>query len=211
MRTTPAPPVPAPSDTHPPPQNHKPRCNNNSLLESVLKAHEHVFAGHYPALVDGISLYELDQRLERWVRFHNPLLMAVTIQALELQHSIARARTALLHIRLEARPYSEHRDAPARYFRVRDAAVVSVAYALGREAPWPESVRQLLAMADEGERGGRGTVAGALVECPPLAVQTVPFGSLSARVLRGEPTVEAWKELLIDHVEEGARLRVVRK
>ena len=53
-------PAPASSDTHPPLQNHKPRCNNNSLLESVLKAHEHVFAGHHPALVDGISLYELD-------------------------------------------------------------------------------------------------------------------------------------------------------
>ena len=162
-------------------------------------------------LVDGISLYELDQRLEKWVRFHTSTLMVATIQALGLVHDVSRARTGVLYVRLEARGAAEHDGAPGKFFRVVDAHVVSIAEAQRRPAPWPESVAQVQVLADSGERLGQGTTAAAMLECPPLAVQTVPFGSLSKASMRGEEILADWKRLFMEHVERGMKPRVVRR
>ncbi len=193
-------------------QNHKTICQNNGLLASRLKEHESTLSGLMDrmVLVDGISMYELDQRLEKWVRFHNSTLMAATIQALRLPAALARARTHLLYVALKPRGAAEHAGQPGKFFRVRDAHVVTVEDALRRPAPWPESVAQLRGMADEMERGGHGTVASATIECPPLAVQTVPFGSMTERALKKEMLHDAWKSFFVDHIEQGVRPKLVR-
>ena len=100
-------------------------CQNNMMLESVLKEHEGTLEGMLDrlTLVDGVSVSELDQRLEKWVRFHNSTLMAATIQALRLPADLGRARTHLLYVALEQRGADEHAGQPGKFFRVRDAYV----------------------------------------------------------------------------------------
>ncbi|KAM5544088.1 hypothetical protein V8D89_002274 [Ganoderma adspersum] len=193
-------------------KKHKTICQNNGLLESRLKEHESTLSGLMDrmVLVDGISMYELDQRLEKWVRFHNSTLMAATIQALRLPADLGRARTHLLYVALAPRGTEEHAGQPGKFFRVRDAYVVPVDEALHKPAPWPESIAQLHGMADEMERGGHGTVAAAMIECPPLAVQTVPFGSMTERALKKEMLHDTWKSFFMNHIEQGVRPKLVR-
>ncbi|KAI9001477.1 hypothetical protein BD414DRAFT_432080 [Trametes punicea] len=190
-------------------KNHKAACKNNNLLESRLREHENTPIGMLDRLflVDGISLHELDQRLEKWVRFHSPTLMGATVHALRLPDDVQRSRTHLLYVRLEPRRQAEHQGAAGKFFRVCDAEVVPWDDALHRPAPWPESLMQLRLMQDEAERMNRGGVAATMVECPPLAVQTVPFGSM--KNLRETPR-DDWKPFLIAHVEEGKKPRIVR-
>ncbi|KAI0729079.1 hypothetical protein C8Q72DRAFT_831258 [Fomitopsis betulina] len=181
---------------------HKRGCQFNKDLASALKEHEQSPLGVLERLVlpDGISRYELDQRLEKWVRWHHPTLMAATIDALRLPEDLLRARTQVLHILLEAR--TDHRDATAKFFRVIDAHVVDIADAMQFHAPWPESLVALRDMQNDSEQMRRGAIAACMVECKQLAVQTVPFGSI--KNLR-PPVNPRWKEGLIQYVEEGKK------
>ena len=154
-------------------------------------------------LVDGVSMYELDQRLEKWVRFHNSTLMAGTIQALRLPEDVSRAHTHVLYILLEPRPYSEHNGEVGKFFRAVETEVVSIQDGMRKKAPWPGSLMQLSHIADDMERSGNGTVAAAIIECPPLQVQTVPFQSVSQSALRGEIVRDTWKSFFIQHIEQG--------
>ena len=186
-----------------PPQKHKRGCQLNADLADALKEHEQSPFGLLERLVlpDGLSRYELDQRLEKWVRWHHPTLMAATLSALRLPDDLARARTHVLHITLDAR--TDHGGAAAKFFRVLDARVVAVADAMRFDAPWPESLVALRDMQDDSEHMRRGAIAACMVECRQLAVQTVPFGSI--KNLR-EPVDPLWKEGLIRYVEEGKKL-----
>ncbi|KAI1792123.1 hypothetical protein LXA43DRAFT_1093940 [Ganoderma leucocontextum] len=148
-------------------KSHKTICQNNGLLESRLKEHESTLSGLIDrmVLVDGISMYELDQCLEKWVCFHNStLIMAATIQALRLPADLSRARTHVLYVALEPRGTAEHDGQAGKFFRVQDAYVVAVDDALQKPALWPESIAQLVRMADEMERGGHGTVTATMIE-----------------------------------------------
>ncbi|KAH9902382.1 hypothetical protein C8Q73DRAFT_785073 [Cubamyces lactineus] len=189
-------------------KNHRSACKNNGLLESRLKQHENTPQGMLDRLflVDGISMHELDQRLEKWVRFHNPTLMTATVHALRLPESVARSRTHLLYIRLAPRPQTEHQGASGKFFRVLDAEVIEWDEAARRPAPWPESLEQLRFMQDDAENMRRGGVAAAMIECPPLAVQTVPFGSM---MNMREKVQNDWKEFLIGQVEAGKKPRMI--
>ena len=182
------------------------------MLASRLKEHESTPGGLFDRLmlVDGISMYELDQRLEKWVRFHNATLMAATVQALQLPLDVSRARTHLLYVTLAPRGAAEHGGSAAKFFRVEDAVVIEVEDAMRRESPWPESIMQLRQMGDEMARNGRGEVAAAMIECPPLAVQTVPFGSMMERTLKKEMLHATWKKFFMDHIEQGLRPKLVR-
>lgn len=193
-------------------QKHKTICQNNGMLESLLKEHESTPMGLFDrlTLVDGMSMYELDQRLEKWVRWHNPTLMAATVQALRLPEDVTRAHTHLLYVKLEPRSQEEHQGAPGKYFRVVDAEVIEVEDGLRKGSPWPESIMQLRDMGADAERNGRGYVAAAMVECPPLAVQTVPFGSMTEHALRREVLHDTWKQFFIRHIEEGQKPKIVR-
>ncbi|KAH9838731.1 uncharacterized protein C8Q71DRAFT_856660 [Rhodofomes roseus] len=181
---------------------HKRSCQYNAELESALKEHDATPFGLLERLLlpNGISLHELDQRLEKWVRWQHPTLMWATIHALRLPDDLARARTHVLHVRLQAR--ADHADATAKFFRVLDASVVPVADALAFREPWPASLAALRDMQEDSETMGRGRIAACMVECDRLAVQTVPFGSI--RNLK-YPVELRWKEALIQDVESGKK------
>ena len=187
-------------------------CQNNMMLESVLKEHEGTLEGMLDrlTLVDGVSVYELDQRLEKWVRWHNQNLMVATLKALRLSEDASRARTHMLYVKLEPRGQAEHQGAPGKYFRVQDAEVVEVEECMRRPRPWPESIEQVRQMDEDSMRNGRGYVAAAMIECSPLYVQTVPFGSITERTGRLLVLDGTWKQELMKIIEEGQRVRLVQ-
>ncbi|KAI0692464.1 hypothetical protein C8T65DRAFT_669582 [Cerioporus squamosus] len=193
-------------------KNHKPICENNGKLESALKEHERTPMGLFDRLklVDGMSMYELDQRLEKWVHWHNGTLMVATVQALRLPENVTRAHTHLLYVKLKARSQAEHQGAPGKYFRVLDAEVIETEDGMRKASPWPESIIQLRDMCAAAERNQRGYMAAVMVECPPLGVQYVPFGSMTQHGLRGEVLHDTWKQSFVQHIEEGQKPKFLR-
>ncbi|KAI0926325.1 hypothetical protein AcW1_008535 [Taiwanofungus camphoratus] len=127
--------------------------------------------------------------------------MGSALHALRLPDDIGRTRTHVMYVKLA--PRAEHGGTPARYFRVVDAYPVEVAQTMGWPEPWPASLVALKQMQDESERLHRGRIAAAMVECPPLAVQTVPFGSIPT--LTDLTIVPNWKEVLIRDVASGVK------
>lgn len=186
-------------------QRHKITCRTNQTLVESLKAYSETPAGSLDRLVlpDGLTMYELDQRLEKWVTFHSPTLMGATIHCIDLIGNLANARTHVMYVRLSARERREHFDAPALYFEFVDACAVDVEEAMGWASPWPESLIQLRKMQDDSEREGRGGVTAAMVEVKPLAIQTVPFGSM--KNLRIKKRLKTWKETLQDDINKGKK------
>ena len=114
-----------------------------------------------------------------------------------------RKVTHVLYILLEPRLYSEHNGEVGKFFRAVETEVVSIQDGIRKKAPWPGSLMQLSHMADDMERSGKGTVAAAIIECPPLQVQTVPFQSVSQSALRGEIVRDTWKSFFMQHIEQG--------
>jgi len=145
-------------------------------------------------------MYELDKRLEKWVKFHHLTLMGATLHAIDLPKDINNARKTVLYIKLKACTRDLHGDVVGKYFRVEEAYPLSVEQAMKKPAPWPESLEQLTTLQDESEANRRGRVIAAMVECPPLSVQTVPFASIP-RIQ--ERKVQNWKELLVRAAENG--------
>lgn len=172
-------------------------------LAAMLKEYENTPGGMLDRLVlpEGISRYELDHRLEKWVKFHNLTLMASCAHALRLPEDLENGRRQVLYVNLSAR--DDHGGSAGKYFRVVDAYVVTIADAMQKPSPWPESMMQLTSMQDESERLGRGKVIAAMVECSPLKVQIVPFGSL--KKMRGLQIMPQWREILSRDVENGKR------
>lgn len=152
-------------------------------------------------LPDGMSLTEMDQRLEKWIKFHKNTLMAMTIHALSLPKDITRTRTHI--VRMIVAPRLDHGGAPSKYFRVRDAVVVTMNDAMGYPAPWAESLVELEKLRVESENMRRGSVAAVGVECPPLGVQFVPFASL--RDLSRLVILPNWKEIATRDIENGKK------
>ncbi|KAL6301522.1 hypothetical protein BKA93DRAFT_919748 [Sparassis latifolia] len=189
-------------------KNHKVNCMNNATLAEALKEHDSTPLGQLARLSipDNISMYELDQRLEGWVKFHNPTLMGSALHALELSRDIMRTRSHVMYVKLAARPRSEHGNAVGKFFRVIDAYPVAVAEAHQWPEPWPASLNALKEMQELHASNGRpGNTAAAMVECYPLAVQTVPFGSIPN--MDDLPPLPNWKDVLIEEVEAGRRFR----
>ena len=148
-----------------------------------------------------MSFSELDQRLRKWVKFHNSTLMAATIHALALPRDITRSRTHVLGVKAHHR--MDGVDNPAKRFILIDARVIEIMEAQKFPAPWPEALKQLAAMREESESRQRGMIAAVAIECPPLCVQFVPFGSL--RDLNRLKILPDWKEILKRDVESGKR------
>lgn len=186
-------------------QRHKGACRNNQTLVSNLKAHEQTPAGEIDRLLlpDGLSMYEMDQRLEKWVQYHSPTLMGATIHCIDLPNSLENARTKVMYVKLRPRERKEHYDTPGLYFEFIDAYPVDIDEAMTWKSPWPESLVQLKRMQADSERDGRGGVTAAMVEAKPLAVQTVPFGSLkNLGIRRTSPT---WKDSLKSDINRGKK------
>lgn len=71
------------------------------------------------------------------------------------------------------------------------------------EEPWPLSLKKLKELQDDSEKKRQGAVACSMVECKPLAVQVVPYGSVKR--LKGLGVVKDWKERLIKDVQDGKK------
>jgi splicing suppressor protein 51 len=179
-------------------QTHQAICNDNATHAMILQSSRHPLR-HLP-LPDRLTLFGLDQRLERWVKFHTPALMATTVRALALPEDIARAGTYVLRVFLAIRV--DHGGSASKFFRVVEAEPCAVSEAVTFRYPWPQSLVHIARMRTDCERLGRGTVAAAALECPPLDVQMVPFGLLLDQ-LRGVQCVPHWKEELKRTVEMG--------
>ncbi|KAJ6558797.1 hypothetical protein DFH09DRAFT_1262088 [Mycena vulgaris] len=187
-------------------KTHKEQCNQNTEHSESLAQADIVDAlgsiiGRAPMNPYSISLTELDQRLEKWIKYHNSTLMAATIHALALPRDLTRSRTHVVRLVVQPR---EDIDLPAsKFFRVVEAEAVKIADAEQRGGAWPESLRQTAIIRAESEGKRRGTVAAMGIECPPLGVQFVPFGSLrDLSVLRILPN---WKEIMTRDVESGKK------
>jgi len=186
-------------------QRHKVKCRTNKTTVESLKAHASTPAGVLDRLLlpDGVSMYELDQRLEKWVSFHSPTLMSATIHCIDLPGNLANARNKVMYVKLRPREKREHYDSPALYFEFVDAYPVDIDEAMRWNSPWPESLIQIRQMQEESARDGRGGVTAAMVEVKPLAVQTVPFGSLKNLGIRRK--VSAWKDRLQSDIDKGKK------
>ena len=71
--------------------------------------------------------------------------------------------------------------------------------------PWPDGLMHFAKLREESDRLKRGGVAMIGLECPPLGMQVVPFGSITkdikqARVLRN------WKDILTRDIKNGRRM-----
>lgn len=148
-----------------------------------------------------MTLKELDARLEKWIKFHNPTLMGACIHALDLPRDITRSRSHVLHIQVW--PRIDHGGSASKYFRIVSAEPLAITEAMTYRAPWPESLDELKKLRDESESNGLGTVAAIGIVCLPLGVQIVPLGSLKG--LSSLQIVSHWKETLINDVENGKK------
>lgn len=148
-----------------------------------------------------MTFVDLNLRLAKWIKFHNYTLMAATLHALALPLDITRAGTHVVRVRLM--PRFDHNSVTSKFFRVINAQVIKISEAKNLRSPWPESLEQLDSLRKESESKQRGTIAAMGIECLPLGVQFVPFGSLkdvsSLRILPN------WKEILIKDVENGKK------
>ena len=174
---------------------------------SALKEHENTPQGALDRLLipGGLSLYELDQRLEKWVRFHSYTLMGACLHAVRAPEDLNNLRSTVLYVKLGVR--EDHGNDPMKYFRVVEAYPVSVQDGMRRPSPWPESLLQLRVMQNDAEKEKkRGMVGATFIECPPLAVQTVPFGSV--KDVHSLSIQEDWKGALISDVENGTKYKI---
>lgn len=84
-----------------------------------------------------------------------------------------------------------------------DGDVLEIAEAMKLPGAWRESLEQVAVLREESEGMKRGAVAAAGIECPPLGVQFVPFGSL--KDLYSLMILPHWKDILIRDVENGKK------
>ncbi|KAH8094496.1 hypothetical protein BXZ70DRAFT_896773 [Cristinia sonorae] len=189
---------------------HKVTCRTNQKLAETLQAHETTPIGLMARMLipDGISMFDLDQRLEKWVAFHSPTLMGATIHCIDLPKRPTNYRSQVMYVKLKARERRDHFDSVGLYFEFVDAYAVDIDEAMGWDSPWPESLAQLKSMQADSERDGRGGVTAAMVEVKPLAVQTVPFGSMKNLGIRR--TLTTWKETLENDINKGKKFAAHR-
>jgi splicing suppressor protein 51 len=181
-------------------QNHKPACTNNAEHAAQLaQADQSGILAH--SLPQGITLTDLDQRLEKWIKFHNSTLMAATIHALALPRDIKRSRTHIVRMQVSYR--EDNNGAPGKFFRVDGAEAIEMDEARRLGGAWPESLVQIGKLREESEKRRMGTVAAIGVECYPLAVQIVPFGSL--RDLSPLEIVKDWEQVLKRDVQNAKK------
>ncbi|KAH7913088.1 hypothetical protein BJ138DRAFT_1003056 [Hygrophoropsis aurantiaca] len=118
-----------------------------------------------------------------------------------LPRDLKRTSTHVVRTRLDIR--TDHGGSPAKYFRVRQCEAIPIAEAKKLVDPWRESLEDLEKLRKESESMGRGTVAAMAIECPPLGVQMVPFGSMKS--LSSLPKIPHWKDVLFKDVENGKK------
>lgn len=93
---------------------------------------------------------------------------------------------------------------PSKFFRVNDAFLIDIEEAKKLGSVWTASIEHVDTMRAESEALRRGSVAAVALECAPLSMQIVPFGSL--KDLSPLKIQNNWKEILIRDVERGKKL-----
>ncbi|KAF8812584.1 hypothetical protein BYT27DRAFT_7182621 [Phlegmacium glaucopus] len=182
-------------------KSHKDWCNKNVEHAAALVEADALGYTKMLGVPEGLTLKELDEKLEKWVKVQNSLLMAATIHALALPRDLRRSHLYMLRVTVRYR--HDHDGVPAKFFRVSDAKVIDFVSARALGGVWPVSIDHIVEMREESERAKRGTVAAIGLECDPLAMQVVPFGSL--RDLSPLKLQPKWKDILISDVETGKK------
>lgn len=152
-----------------------------------------------------ISVADMEGMLEKWVRFHGFALMGATIHALQLAHDIRRSHTHIVRMRISTKEdASSSKPEIAFTIRIFHPLEQSTARTMGHL--WNESLDKLAAMRTESEQAGRGTVAAVFIECKPLGLHVMPFGSL--KDLDDMRDVgDNWLDILIRAVDQGRRIK----
>lgn len=153
-----------------------------------------------------LTFKEIDESLRRWTKFHDFLLMAATVHALDLPRDSTRSRTHVLWLTLTHRDNAA--DSPARSFRITDANVVAISDValLGRDQEWKNILGLLSGMRKRSKAAGTGEVGVVVIECPPLGLQILPVGSLMECYAAGKHVFSDWKSRLIKYVEIGEKV-----
>ena len=127
--------------------------------------------------------------------------MAATIHALALPRDIKRSRTHIVRMQVSYR--EDNNGSPGKFFCVDRAEAIEMDEARRLGGAWPESLVQIGKLREESEKRRMGTVAAIGVECYPLAVQIVPFGSL--RDLSPLEIVKDWERVLKRDVQNAKK------
>jgi mitochondrial splicing suppressor protein 51 len=162
--------------TYTPLQSHKDWCNKNVEHAAALANADASGYTHMLGVPQGLTLTELDEKLEKWVKVQNSLLMAATIHKLALPRDLKRSHSYMLRVTVSYRPDND--GVPAKFFRVNGAKIIDFVSARALGGVWPVSIDHIAKMREESESARRGTVAAIGLECDPLPMQVVPFGSL---------------------------------
>ncbi|KAF8064228.1 hypothetical protein FPV67DRAFT_1419798, partial [Lyophyllum atratum] len=178
---------------------HKEYCNTNAKHAATLAQADR--DGSYSRFIPpGITLTELDTRLDKWIKFHIDTLMAATVHALALDRDINRARTHVMNILIHSR--TDHHSKRGKYFRIVEAEVVDMSVGKRYTPAWAECVQRFKKLQDESDGDGSGTVAAIVLECPPLSLLLLPFSPLldARRIVNAD-----WKGTLIKDIEKGTK------
>lgn len=148
-------------------------------------------------------MVELDQNLEKWIKFHNQALMLSTIHSLKLpvRGRFSRARTHVL--RLVVSFNENHGGNVGKYFNLDAIEVIAMERAKLLDNAWKLSLEQVREMREDAEAKGRGVIVAAAIECKPLAVQIVPTGSVKEMYMKRTKWIENWEENLRRCAETG--------
>lgn len=161
------------------------------------------------ALPDGMDLSELNDRLAEWIKFHHETLMVCSYHALSLPTDIGRTSTHIFRVIVE--PRTDHGGNPAKYFRVTSASAPLITEAAEYDEAWASGISVLKQMREDSERAGRGTETAVGIECDPLTVQLVPFGSIFAGSESTQLEVlPHWEDILKKDIEQGNRVSAFR-
>lgn len=187
-------------------QRHRIECANNVRYEAEISQADEASTFPLYALQSHLPTFgDMDEMLRRWVKFHDFVLMAAAVHALDLMQDFSRSRTHTLWLQLSHRCFNH--EEPSKYFRIANAEVVAISDVtrMGKDEEWIKTLNMFSSMSYKSEIEGKGLVAAVIVECPPLAPQIMPVGSPAEHRLKPE-VLANWKEILIKCVERGEKV-----
>jgi splicing suppressor protein 51 len=148
-----------------------------------------------------ISWVELDARLEKWTKHFGHTLLYCTIHALKLPVYFPRARTHLLRLTVKYNP--DHGETTGRFFNLEEVEVMPIEQVAHLDNANKMNVHELNTLREESERQGRGVIVAAAIVCTPLAVQIMPFGSITQAITQRMKWMEHWERRLRECIATG--------
>jgi splicing suppressor protein 51 len=188
---------------------HKRTCNTITQLQHSLGLAKADEASLFPPTLEFLplvpSFQSIDERLRKWIKCHIIPLTVATIHALDLASNVNRSVTHVLRITLSFR--EDHQESASKYFRISDVDVVQLC---DDHLALDEGLRDVVALLANLRASSRCTernnvIAGVVLDCPPLGPQVMPIGSLTIESLQGKTSLQNWKHILIDAVEQGEK------